>query len=278
MGGSLGLAAKSFGAARSVRGWARREENRRSAVEGGVVDEAFATVEEAVCSSDLTVLCVPVMKMPELAAACAASARPGAVFTDVGSTKLYLREEMRGIFRDKPAVFVGSHPIAGSERTGMQSATANLYDGAVVVVADAVGGGDTEAARSKVLAFWRAIGSRVVTMTSEEHDRVIAGTSHLPHLVASALVMAVLRDGNEDALGLCGSGFQDTTRVAAGSEAMWHDIVKTNSEAVLRELEGFEQVVARVKLMISSGDFEGLRELLADARQRRASVEFRNNE
>jgi prephenate dehydrogenase len=123
-----------------------------------------------------------------------------------------------------------------------------------------------------VRAFWEALGSHVITMSPAEHDRIIARTSHLPHIVAAALVRSVLREELGQAARMCGTGFMDTTRIAAGSELMWHDIIKTNSNTISRELASFEKEIGTLREMIDRGDFSGIRAFLSDSRSRRRRV------
>lgn len=279
MGGSLGLAAKRRGLATCVTGFARREEIRKRALEMHAVDMVFAQPEDAVADADLTVLCVPVLAMSELVRRCAPYFPARGVITDVGSTKARLVEEMRAVLAGSPAVFVGSHPIAGSERSGIEAARADLYERSVVVVTPAA---DTPCwAQDRVSEFWTRLNCSVRISDPGEHDRIIALTSHLPHLVAATLVVAVYGEAG-DAADFCGGGFRDTTRVAAGSEDVWHDIVKSNQPAVMAALERYGELFERVRGLIAGNDFEGLRRFLAEARVQRqavvAALEKRKNE
>jgi prephenate dehydrogenase len=271
MGGSLGLALKARGLAERVRGYARREETRQRALAAGAVDTAADRPEDAVRGADCVVLCVPVLSIPAVAAACLPALAPGCVVTDVGSTKAWLAGEMARLFAASPARFVGSHPIAGSDRTGLEAARANLYEGATVVVTPGGTEGETDAAEA-VSRLWTSVGARIVRMAPDAHDRVIARTSHLPHVVAAMLVEAVWSGVEPEGRALCGSGFRDATRIAGGSEELWHDIVKSNRAALLDALGEFGAIAATVKQTIESGDFEGLREFLARNRRRRGEV------
>jgi prephenate dehydrogenase len=267
MGGALGMAVRARGLAESVRAFARREETRRAALDMKAADEVFATPEEAVKGSDFVVFCVPVLAIPDLAKACRPHFARGAVITDVGSTKAELASRLEPVFDGIHAGFVGSHPMAGSEKTGIAAARADLYDGALAVVTPSPGAAETAVAR--VAAFWERLGCRVVRMAPVEHDRIIARTSHLPHLVAAMLVKTVLSGDERGVAEFCGSGFRDTTRVAGGSEDMWHDIVKTNRRFVMRELDAFAGTLERVRGMVKDGDFERLRTFLAESRAKR---------
>ena len=267
MGGSLGLAARRRGLADRIRGYARREETRRLAAACGAVDEVFADPAEAVRGADVCVLCVPVLVIPELARACRPGLGAETLVTDVGSTKAVLSKDVRRAIDGTGAVFVGSHPIAGSDETGIEAARADLYEGALTVVTPAA---ETDAgAVTAVSDMWRGLGATVRVCSPEAHDAVIARTSHLPHLAAVGLVHTVLGGGGEDVGAFCGTGFGDTTRVAGGSEDVWHDIVKTNAEAVAGALADYRDEIERVMDFVQRRDFEGLREWLKEGRDAR---------
>ncbi len=267
MGSSLGLALKRRGLAR-VLGYARREETRRLALEQSVCDEVFDDPAAAVRQADIAVLCVPVLAMGQLVDSCADDLPDGCILTDVGSTKKEVCEEMARLLDGRNAVFVGSHPMAGSEETGLEAGREDLYEGAVIILTPEEG--SPEAAET-LKEFWSGVGGVVSVMTPADHDKVIARTSHLPHLIASILVASVLGE-SEEAGEFCGTGFRDTSRIAGGSEDIWHDIVKSNSDAVLDELRAFEGILAKVRGLIEAGDFEAVREFLAGARRLRREL------
>lgn len=268
MGSSLGLALKQRGLSR-VHGYARREETRNLALERGICDEVHDTAKAASDGADVIVLCVPVLAMSSIVEEISGVLGSDTIVTDVGSTKGEVCRQIGGVLGGG-AVFVGSHPMAGSDETGLESAREDLYEGAVVIVTP---GADTaQASVDEVGDFWAGVGGKVSVMDPETHDRIIARTSHLPHLAASILVASVLGD-SEDAVTFCGSGFRDTTRVAGGSEDIWHDIVKSNSRAVLDELGKFSDLLGEVRGMIDRGDFEQVRKFLAEARRLRRHLQ-----
>ncbi len=270
MGASLGLALKRAGGVR-VSGYARRAATCAEAVRLGVVDEATTDPGAAVRAAGLVVLCVPVLTIPELLGACVPHLTPGCLVTDVGSTKAALMADAAAHLRGRDALFIGSHPICGSDRTGLEAARDDLYDGAMVVVTPPPGAAAARVAR--VQRFWTQVGARVAVLTAEEHDRIMGCTSHLPHVVAAILVQTVCREGVAAARPFCGTGFRDTTRIAGGSEDIWHDIVKTNSCALSRELAAFDAVLQQVRGILARGDFEALREFLAEGRLLRQAME-----
>jgi prephenate dehydrogenase len=271
MGGSLGLALKKRGGGPTVSGYARREATRAEALRLNAVDAVKADPAEAVRGAELVVLCAPVFSMPALAAACRPGLQAGTLVTDVGSTKAWLTGEIRAALRDSGAVFVGSHPIAGSEQQGLAAARADLYQDAVTIVT--ADGTEPPPAVEQVSAFWRAIGSAVRRMSPAEHDRIMARTSHLPH-VAAALVAAVVgrADGPAQLGAFCGPGFRDVTRVAEGSPEVWLDILQSNRPAVAEELRALQTRLAEMLAALERGDDAALRRLLEASRAARRAL------
>ncbi len=269
MGGSLGLALRRNPGMR-VSGYARREETRHLALECGAVDDVFDDPAKAVRGAQLTVICTPTGQIVSMAEACLDGLAPGSVVTDVGSAKEEVVWQMDDLFDGRRVAFVGSHPIAGSERQGLEAADADLYRGALVVVTQsALTNMD---ALSLTEAFWAGLGARVQRMTPDEHDRLLASTSHLPHLAAALLSITVGRHLPDQAGILCGTGFWDTTRVAEGDPTMWRDILQTNRLAILEELLAFQGNLADMTMALAESDFEEVRRLLEDARDRRRAL------
>lgn len=269
MGASLALAARKHGVARRIVGCARRAEVRSEALRLRMVDAAVESPAEAVCQANVAVFCLPVLAIEAAVRSCAGRLPRGCVVTDVGSTKAELARVVDAELAGSGAVFIGSHPIAGSDQSGIGAARADLYEGAVVVVTPP--DGQAAPGLEAMQSLWTGVGARVHVMTPERHDAMLARTSHLPHLVAAALVRTVL--GREvGAAGLfCGTGFRDTTRVAGGPEEVWHDIVKTNRAAIGVELAALADELAALRALVDGGDFEGVRQYLSEARaQRRA--------
>lgn len=269
MGGSLGLALRRQPGMR-VSGYARREETRRLALACGAVDDVFLHPAEAVRGAQLTVICTPVGQIPAMAEACLAGLEPGSVVTDVGSSKAEVVRRMDAIFAGTQAVFVGSHPIAGSERQGLESASADLYRGALVVVTPS--DLTDPAALRMAEEFWAGLGARVRRTAPGDHDRLLAATSHLPHLAAALVSATVGRHAPEQAGIFCGSGFYDTTRVAEGDPALWREILQTNRAAVLEELRALQNNLTALTAALEGGDFEAAQCLLADARVKRRAL------
>jgi prephenate dehydrogenase len=261
IGGSLGLGARRRGAVARVVGVDRGPVLDR-ALARGILDEACLDLPSAAACADLVVFCTPVDVIASQVLAAASACRPGTVLTDTGSTKAAIVREVRG--RPPAGVaFVGGHPLAGSEKHGPDHADADLFDGRLVILTPE-GGADEEAAR-RVAAFWQALGAKVRRMGAEEHDRALALTSHLPHLLASALA-GVLPPGLSD---LTATGFRDTTRLAAGDPTLWAGIFQSNRAAVLAALDRLEGQLNRFREALAAGDRAALEALLREGKQAR---------
>jgi prephenate dehydrogenase len=228
---------------------------------------------EAVRGASCIVISVPVLATAPLLERCLDSLACGAVVTDVGSTKQKVTDDARVVLQGNPAVFVGSHPIAGSDQAGLDAAMANLYEGATVVVTrdqDA----ETSEPERRICTLWEGVGAHVAVMSPEAHDRILARTSHLPHMVASLLARTVGRGGGGDEVGsYCGAGFLDTTRIAGGAPAVWLDILRTNRVNVDRELGEFARYLDTLREGLRKSDDEALESLLFEAKEIRQSLE-----
>jgi prephenate dehydrogenase len=275
LGGSLGLALRERGLARRVMAVARRPETVRQALALGVADEGSSDLDAGAAGADLVVLCVPVLSMPALVERMAPHLRPGAVVTDVGSTKSVLvRELPRRLRPENP--YVGGHPMAGSEKTGVEAARADLFEGArYLLTPDA----DTPEETVERLERWVArLGAVPVRLDPAVHDRAVAGISHLPHVAAAALASAVRAEGTagsreiEILQQLIAGGFRSTTRIAASSPEMWRDICLTNREAVLEALRLFGAELELFARALQAEDGPAL--LSAFERARRAHADL----
>lgn len=271
MGGSLGLAIKQRMPGVRVHGYARATRTRTEAQRRNAVDSAFDNPADAVAQSDLVVICTPVLTMPDVLRASLPHLKSNVIVTDVGSTKSTVMQAMAEVLRGTTASLVGSHPIAGSEETGIDVARPNLYENAVTIVSPFPG--RPPEATTAVEKFWRQLGAQVIQMDAARHDLLLAKTSHLPHLVAALLVQTVMQDQALNPGPFCGPGFRDSTRIAAGSEQMWHDIVKTNAHAIQTELEAFRNHLDGLIDMIQQGNMDGVREWLLTNRIARQSLE-----
>jgi prephenate dehydrogenase len=230
IGGSLALALAERGLAKRLMIYARSPHALDAIRTAGVDAELTGNPSEAVREADIVVLCVPIEAMAGLVHEFRDALKPTALVTDVGSVKGSVDRELAPLLEDR-ALWIGSHPMAGSEQAGFSAARADLFEGAAIVVTPTE---QTQAeARRRAVEFWQALGGRVVTLSPARHDRQVAQISHLPHLLAAALVC----HASSEAHALAGGGFRDTTRVASGSPELWIEILSANAEAVASELE-----------------------------------------
>lgn len=270
LGGSIGLALGRRPGARRVVGVARDRRTIEKALAFGAIDEGTTSLEEGVREADLVVFATPVRAVPDLVRQAAPALRPGAVVTDVGSTKLELCRTVP-LLLPPGVAYVGGHPMAGSERTGIEAADPYLFENAVYVLTPTTP--DPEPLR-RLQAFVRALGAQPLVMDAARHDRIVAAVSHLPHIVAAALVSAVAEAAEHEPgmLALAAGGFRDTTRIASGDPAMWRDICLTNQRALLDMMEQFERALKRFRRAIAEADGEGLKARLEDARAAREQL------
>ncbi|MGD9873349.1 MAG: prephenate dehydrogenase [Kiritimatiellia bacterium] len=270
MGGSLGLALKAFGKPYQVSAWSRKSAEREKALRLGVCDEVFQTPEETVADADISVFCTSVSSISPLIEQCMGNFKGGSLVTDVGSTKTDIVRRCETVFAGKPFNFIGSHPMTGSEKSGQDHAARDLYRGAVVALTP-VSGSDRDL--NRLQEFWKSVGGIPVTMDPEEHDRVIALTSHLTYLAASALASTVYQAGGAESAGmLCGPGFTDTTRVAGSAPAIWRDIAAGNTENILDALDAFIAELSGIKSLMEQREFQWLQNYLEESGRARAEL------
>jgi len=268
MGGSLALAVKQKQLALKVHAYVRRE---ASVVEGSklaIADLISQDLRQVVLEADLIVLCTPLSQMQTLATQMWPHLKPGAVVTDVGSVKSSVVQELEPMIHAAKAHFVGSHPMAGSEKTGLAAARADLFHNAICLVTP--GAHASADAICAVQNFWKAVGGWPIRMTPELHDDLVSRSSHLPHVVAAELANYVLSPAHpkEQAL-VCANGFRDTTRIAAGSPEMWRDISLANRKNLSRVLGVFIEDLQEFQLALERQDVKVVEEFFGKAKQRR---------
>lgn len=263
IGGSLALAAKQAGLVGNVVGCARRQASIDKALELGVADSVTLSAAEAVKDADLVFLSVPVAAMGAVMADIAPHLAQGAIVTDGGSVKRSVLEAANR-YLPVPANFVPGHPIAGREKSGVAAATADLYQQHRVILTPS---DDTDkTAADKVRQLWSGVGADVLMMEVAEHDRVLAETSHLPHLLAFSLVDTLSRQGDSnDIFRYAAGGFRDFTRIASSSPEMWHDIFRYNDKSILDALVLFEQGLANFRRALEAGDSAELYRIMETA-------------
>jgi prephenate dehydrogenase len=268
LGGSLAAAARQRGVAGEVVGCGRRPEALRRAVREGLVDRFETDPAAAVAGADLVVLATPVGVMGELLRRTAAGLAPGAVVTDVGSVKALLAETLPGLL-PPGATYVGSHPMAGGHQRGAEHARADLFEGAVCVVAPT--GSESADAVARVEAFWRALGARVLRRDPATHDREVAWTSHVPHVVAFAFARA-FGEAPAGARDVTGPGFRDFTRIARSDAELWADILVANAKALGGPLARVAAGLADAARLLEAEDPEALERWIAEARSSLATA------
>ena len=263
IGGSLGMALRRGKIARRVIGFSRREATLRRAKRRGAIDDGCTELcPDWLSESDLVVIATPPSTVPRIARQVARLARRPLVLTDVASTKAKI---VRDVERALPSriSFVGAHPIAGSERSGIEAADARLFGGAACIVTPTPR--TRPAAAARVAALWRRLGCRVERMSPARHDTLVAQISHVPHLAAVGLALFP----EQRALRLSGGGFADATRIALGDPALWEEICRTNSREVGRALEQLIKELSALQRMVRRPANGSLRGRFEAARRRR---------
>jgi prephenate dehydrogenase len=269
LGGSVALAARAQGLAREIVGVGRDRARLEAPLSAGAVDRVTTDLAEGVRDADVIVLAATVLANERLLPALWRAASPSALITDVGSTKAGIVAVAERLAAEQPRAFVGSHPMAGSEKSGYGVARADLFRGATVIVTPTE---DSEPRAVKgVTALWEALGARVSALDPHTHDRVVAAISHLPHVVAWALVDAVGRF-EAGALAFAARGFRDTTRIAASDPAMWTEILLGNRDAIVGSLAAFRRALDDLERLIVAGDRAGIEALLARLKTQREGL------
>jgi prephenate dehydrogenase len=262
------MALRRRGLAAEVSGLVRREQAVTEVLAAGAVDVAGTALAEAVKDADLVVLCTPLGQMKDLASRLRGLLSPGVLVTDVGSAKAAVVQDVEEPLMRAGAHFVGSHPMAGSERTGVTAAREDLFQGAVAVITPTATSDPW--AVERLQGLWSSVGARVLQMSAQRHDELVSRSSHLPHLVAAALAHWILAPEHAAELGLlCAAGFRDTTRVASGSPEMWRDIALANRDAILEALRGLTGTLHGLEQALGARDAEALDAFLRLAKQRR---------
>ena len=269
IGASVALALHETGLSNSVIGCGRKEENLRRATERGIIDDYRMDAAAAVEGADLVVLATPVGMLSTIAAGMRTALKKDALVTDVGSVKGALVSELESLMPDG-VHYIGSHPIAGSDKSGIDDARGNLFSGARCIV--------TPTQRSnidaldKVIALWETVGGLVECMDPLRHDEIFALISHLPHIIAYAIVNAV-ESIDPGCVEYSGGGFRDTTRIAASSPELWRDISTMNRHNLIRVLDSFKENLHRIERCLEENDGEGIEKEFLRAQQLRMSIE-----
>ena len=270
IGGSLGMILRRKGLASNVVGVGRRIENLKTAIDLGAIDRYVVNPKDGVKDADLVVLATPVDTYDRHLKEWASSLKPGTIVTDVGSVKGGLVEQSE---RAMPAGvhFVGAHPIAGKEKTGVAAGSEQLFSGARCILTPTKQ--TNQQALEQVRIMWQETGSIVLTMDPHLHDKILGAVSHLPHVAAFALMNALIDIRVQvPALDLAdhsGGGLRDTTRIAASSPEMWRDIFLWNRDNLTAFIEAYERSLGELKRLIRTGDAAGIEKALERAKQER---------
>lgn len=271
IGGSLARILREKGAVGEVVGIGRGEANLKKGVELGVLDSYTTIAAEGVKGADLVFIATPVCTIPKVVAEIAPHLAPGCIVTDGGSVKEFVVAACEPLMPEG-TYFVGGHPIAGTEHSGVEASFSTLYQGrrCIVTPTDKT----DKAALEKVVELWKVAGSNVPLMDPVQHDLVVAAISHLPHMVAYSLVNAV--DGYDrfggDLLSFSAGGFRDFTRIASSDPVMWRDIALTNREAILEMMDFFSGYLDKLRTLVAAEDAQGLEAFFLNSKQKRDAI------
>jgi prephenate dehydrogenase len=268
LGGSLGLAIKKHRLAKNVVGFVRRAASVAECKEIGAVHRATRDLREAAGDADLIILCTPLAQMRPLVEQMLPALKRGAIVTDVGSVKRSVVRELESLVAKAGAHFIGSHPMAGAEKTGVAAGRADLFAGTVCVVTP-TRKSNRNALRA-VEGFWRAVGASVLRLTPELHDELVGRSSHLPHVLAAVLANYVLNPAfpKQQSL-LCANGFRDTTRIASGSPEMWRDIALANRKNLANALNDLIADLQKFQRTLRKADAQAVAEFFEAAKKSR---------
>jgi prephenate dehydrogenase len=267
IGGSFARALRAAGAVKTLVGVGRSPEAMARALELGIVDQV-ATIAAAMRGADLVLIAAPVAQTGPILASLLPHLEPHTIVTDAGSTKTDVAQSARAALGERVGQFVPGHPIAGRETNGPDAAIVDLYHGKKTVLTPLPE--NTAAAVARVAAAWSACGAVIHQLTPQEHDKVFASVSHLPHLLAYALVDDIAAKPHADLLfQYAASGFRDFTRIAASSPEMWRDITLANQPALLAELDAYLAQLTGLRAMLAAGDGAAIEKVYANAQRAR---------
>lgn len=255
MGSSLALALKSNQFSGTILGYSRNQDICDIAIKNKLCDEASSDYREIVRNADLIIMCLPVNLIIKKVEEIIPYLKNNAVITDIGSTKYSIMESVEKIIKNSNVWFIGSHPICGSEKKGFHSAQADLFKGKKTVVCNQFNVPDN--LLNSVIELWNIVGCDVIQMSPEEHDKLLAATSHLPHILSAIMVHVIQMNNDNNSkkiYDLCGSGFSDISRLAAGSPDIWVDIIKTNKNSLLEQLKKVEEQLKIIQNIINDTD------------------------
>ncbi len=270
LGGSIGLAVKrrKLVSPGGVAGFVRRTASLKDCEKAGALDFATTDLLAAVWDADLVILCTPLAQMRSRIEEMLPALKRGALVTDVGSVKASVTRDLESLVAKAGAHFVGSHPMAGAEKTGVGAASADLFVNAICVVTPT--GKSKLAAVRKVEQFWKSLGARTLRLAPEQHDLLVSRSSHLPHVVAAGLAGHILDPARpRHQAALCANGFRDTTRIASGSPEMWRDIALANRKNLTKALTSFIAELRQFQTLLAKADGKAVTKFFETAKARR---------
>lgn len=271
IGGSIAKAARANNTSETIVGFGRADdlENLQLAKKLGVIDEFFTEIEPAVFEADCVIIATPVAATESILKVLKPFWSQNAIYTDVGSTKGNVIEAAKAVFGEVPTNFIPAHPIAGAENSGVQAALVDLFLNKRLIITPVEN--TNSDSLEKLQQFWEKIGSLVSIMPVQEHDSVLAATSHLPHLLAFSLVdMLGTRDEQEDIFKFAAGGFRDFTRIASSDPTMWTAICEANKSELVPLLEQFKNELSKIQHLLETNDYQKLFELFVYANTARA--------
>ena len=273
LGGSIAKAVRERMPQCELRLWARRREPLEQARRLGITEHTCTDVQEAVLGAQLIILATPIGTFPALVQSMLPAVQPGALITDVGSVKGIVHESIGQPLAESGHFFIGSHPMAGAEKQGLEHARADLLQGATVALTNSQG--TPHELVERLAAFWQALGCRTLEMTPARHDRAVARISHMPHVVAAlcARSAACGSESPDDLRQLASTGFRDTTRVSSGNPAMWAEILLENATAVHEALEDCTADLQLLATLLKQQDKAGILAWLQQAKDARENVQ-----
>lgn len=269
IGASFALALREKGLCKNITGYGRKEENLKRARERGIIDDYSLDPGEASADSDLIILSTPVGVFRDIIDKIKEVLKKGSLITDVGSVKGRLVYEIERSIPEG-SFYIGSHPIAGSDRSGIDEARADLFKNAICIITPTENS-DAVALR-KIALLWESLGSKVRFMDPYKHDEIYAAVSHLPHVIAYTLVNTI-GDIDSDFIEYAGQGFKDTTRIALSSPEMWRDIVIYNRENLLRFLDVFKGEIKKIEECLENNNADAIKDIFQRARDLRERIQ-----
>jgi prephenate dehydrogenase len=266
IGGSLGLAVKKRRLAENVIGIGHNAERLQTALRLGAVDQAAEHIDEAMMAgAELVIVATPVSLVADFVQQ-AASVVQNALITDAGSTKEKICSRFQQTALPNSCRFIGSHPIAGSEKSGVQYADADLFENRLAVITPTDSSTDRDI--DSLTQFWRSLGSQTVCLPPAKHDRILARTSHLPHLLSSLLADRLQPQDAE----YIGTGYESMTRLASGQPGIWRDIIADNADAIVEAVRDYENALHHLRETIEQGDWESIVQFLENAKRNRRTA------